>query len=82
MKKFHLTILNKTGQLLGWKWLYFIAGIGLISSIQSCKPVTKHCYKPAVTEDDTIVQPSCYDMPAPVDTNEIYEPPTDSNKAE
>ncbi len=82
VKKLILKALHSIGTLLRWKWLFFIAGIGLISSTQSCKPIVKHCYKPSFPENDSIIQPSCYDMPAPIDTNEVYETPVDSSKTE
>lgn len=77
MKRFFLNILNKFAAIISWKWLYFVAGIGLLSSIESCKPVINRCYSPAVREKDTIVEPTCYDMPAPIDTTTIEEPTDD-----
>jgi len=50
MKKLILKALNKTAVLLGWRWLYFIAGICLISIIESCKSgaeSTRTCYAAA-----------------------------------
>lgn len=55
MKRFLLFILNKVAVIFRWKWLYFIAGISLLSGIQSCETVTPMCYDPAIPEDSTQV---------------------------
>ncbi len=79
MKRFLLIVLNKIASFVGWKWLYFFAGIGLLSSIQSCKkqPVKK-CYSP-VRVDDEIEQTKCYDYVESPDSNEVKIIPDSSS---
>jgi hypothetical protein len=81
MKRLLFFILNRIAALMGWRWLYLIAGLGLLSSIHSCKHGIRNCYAPVFQENDSIVEPRCYDRPDPVDTV-IKENPTDNIKFE
>ncbi|PLW91808.1 MAG: hypothetical protein C0592_13965 [Marinilabiliales bacterium] len=52
MKKTVLLILNKLAAFFGWKWLYLIAGIGLLGGVESCTTTTM-CYDPVEPVDST-----------------------------
>lgn len=63
-------ILNKLGYRLavvtGWRWMMFVAGVSMLAGTQSCKVTPHRCYEAVPVDTTEAVQPSCYDMPAPV----------------
>lgn len=60
MKRLLFFILNKLAALLGWRWLYLIAGLGILSSIQFCKSANNKRNCSVAPEKDSIVEPTCY----------------------
>lgn len=73
MKRVLSKIAYGVAKFTGWRWMMFVAGMSLLAGTQSCRIATHKCYEAVPVDTTEVVQPSCYDMPAPVAPAEVLD---------
>lgn len=66
MKRVLSKIAYRMALATGWRWMMFVAGVSLLTATQSCRIATHKCYEAVPVDTTEAVQPTCYEMPAPV----------------